>query len=203
MAPWLSTIDAMLIRTFMLRSQWPTRSLSPILGLNFWRIQLLLLGIAAVVSGLYWLLQGNVNPTPQVLSTLIIGNCNWLAAVLAVRVFAKQKSPWDLLAYLAVLLPVAALASFIASVASRMVARRSGHLFQLEWADIRIGTFFSLVAGVAFFVAGRQRARLERRNRELETQITIGQFKLQAHEAELKAAHEIQGRTCCLANCPI
>jgi phosphoserine phosphatase RsbU/P len=45
---------------------------------------------------------------------------------------------------------------------------------------------------VAFFLTGQARARLERRNRELERQITIGDLKLQAHEAELKAAHEIQ-----------
>ena len=49
-----------------------------------------------------------------------------------------------------------------------------------------------MIAGVAFFLTGQARARLERRNRELERQITIGDLKLQAHEAELKAAHEIQ-----------
>jgi sigma-B regulation protein RsbU (phosphoserine phosphatase) len=49
-----------------------------------------------------------------------------------------------------------------------------------------------LIAGVAFFLTGQARARLERRNRELERQITIGDLKLQAHEAELNAAHEIQ-----------
>jgi sigma-B regulation protein RsbU (phosphoserine phosphatase) len=166
--------------------------LSPQLGLTFWQIQLLLLGIAAAVLGLYWLLQGSFSLTSQVLSTLIIGNCNWLAVVLATPVFAKQKSPWDLLAYLAVLLPVAAAASSIASVATRIASGRLEHLFRLDWTDIRSGTFFSLIAGVAFFLAGRARARLERRNLELERQITVGEIQLQAHEAELKAAHEIQ-----------
>ena len=52
--------------------------------------------------------------------------------------------------------------------------------------------FFSLVTGVALFVSGKARARLEGRNRELEKQITVGQITLQAHEAELQAAHEIQ-----------
>jgi sigma-B regulation protein RsbU (phosphoserine phosphatase) len=88
--------------------------------------------------------------------------------------------------------PVAAVASSIASVATRIVAGRIEHLFQLDWADIQSGTFFSLIAGLAFFLTGQARARLERRNRELERQITIGEFKLQAHEAELEAAHEIQ-----------
>src|SRR5580704_1994890 len=176
----------------MQRSWWPLPKLSSPLGLDFWTFQLLLLGIAVAVSGLYWLLQGNANPASTVLSTFIIGNCNWLAVGFATQVFTKQKSPWDLFAYLAVLLPVAAVASSIASVATRIVAGRIEHLFQLDWADIQTGTLFSLIAGVAFFLTGQARARLEKRNRELERQITIGEFKLQAHEAELEAAHEIQ-----------
>jgi sigma-B regulation protein RsbU (phosphoserine phosphatase) len=185
--------DAMLKGNVLIpKNVWPLAKLSPQLGLNFWQIQLLLLGIAAAISGLYWLLQGSVNPASQVASTLIIGNCNWLAVALATPVLTKQKFPWNLFAYLAILLPVAAVASSIASVASRIAAGRVEHLFQLDWVDVRSGTFFSLVAGVAFFLTGRGRARLERRNRELERQITTGQIKLQAHEAELKAAHEIQ-----------
>ncbi len=176
----------------MPRSFWPLPKLSPQLGLNFWQIQLLLLGIAGAVSGLYWLLQGTANPGTQLLSTFIIGNCNWLALVLATPIFTRQKAHWDLIAYLAVLLPVAAVASSIASVASRIVAGRFEHLFQLDWVDIRSGTFFSLITGVAFFLAGQARARLETRNRELQRQVTVGEIKLQAHDAELKAAHEIQ-----------
>jgi hypothetical protein len=65
-------------------------------------------------------------------------------------------------------------ASSIASVASRIVAGRTDHLLALDWFDIRIGTFFSLVTGVALFISGKAKARLERRNRELERQITVG-----------------------------
>jgi sigma-B regulation protein RsbU (phosphoserine phosphatase) len=181
-----------MLKAFMPRNWWPLSNLSPQLGLTFWQIQMLLLGISVAVSGLYWLLQGTVNPASQLVSTFIIGNCNWLAAVLATPLFAKQKAPWKLFTFLAVLLPVAAFASSIASVASRIVTGHVAHLFQLDWVDIRSGTFFSLIAGVAFFMAGQARERLESRNRELERQISIGQIKLQAHEAELKAAHDIQ-----------
>jgi sigma-B regulation protein RsbU (phosphoserine phosphatase) len=174
------------------RYAWPFPKLSPQLGLDFWQIQLILLGIAVALSGLYWLLQGNIDPIPQFLATFIIGNCNWLAVVLAVPIFTRQKAPWDLFVFLAVLLPVAAVASTIASVATRIVAGRAEHLFQLDWIDIRSGMFFSLISGVALFVAGKATNRLERRNQELEKQITVGQIKLQTHEAELNAAHEIQ-----------
>jgi sigma-B regulation protein RsbU (phosphoserine phosphatase) len=87
---------------------------------------------------------------------------------------------------------VAAVASWISSVVSRIAVGQAGNLLAVEWSDIRIGMFFSLVSGVALFTSGKARERLEARNRELEKQITVGQIELQAHEAELKAAHEIQ-----------
>jgi phosphoserine phosphatase RsbU/P len=174
----------------MPRSLWPFPKLTPLLG--FWRLQLFLLCVALAISGIYWLLQGNTNPTPQVLFTFIIGNCTWLAVTLSAPLLLKQQFPWDWLVYLAILLPAAAVASSIASVASRIVAGRTDHIFELDWPDIRIGTFFSLVTGVALFISGKAKGRLERRNRELERQITVGKIELQAHEAELKAAHEIQ-----------
>ena len=170
----------------------PIRKPAALVSFNFWQTQLLLLGVAITTSGLYWLLQGNTNPTPQFLFTFIIGNCTALAVFLAAPVFTKQKFPWDWFVYLAVLLPVSMAASSIASVTSRIVAGRVEHLLRLDWLDIRSGTFFSLVIGVALFISGRARSRLERRNRELESQVTVGQIQLQAHEAELKTAHEIQ-----------
>jgi hypothetical protein len=175
----------------MPKSLWPLPKLTPAGGLSFWQLQILLVGVAVAVSGIFWLLKGITNPTPQILFTFIIGNCNWLAVLLAAPL-VKQKSPWDWIAYLGVLLPVAAVASWISSVASRSVAGNAKHLFALDWSDIRNGMFFSLVSGVALFISGKARARLEGRNRELEKQITVGQIKLQAHEAELNAAHEIQ-----------
>ncbi|HUD98354.1 MAG TPA: PP2C family protein-serine/threonine phosphatase [Bryobacteraceae bacterium] len=175
----------------MPKSWWPLPKLTPAGGLSFWQLQILLVGVAVAVSGIFWLLQGITNPTPQILFTFIIGNCNWLALLLAAPL-VKQKSPWDWVAYLGILLPVAAVASWISSVASRIVAGRAEHLFALDWSDIRYGMFFSLVSGVALFISGKARARLEGRNRELEKQITVGQIKLQAHEAELNTAHEIQ-----------
>jgi sigma-B regulation protein RsbU (phosphoserine phosphatase) len=164
--------------------------LTPLMG--FWQLQLFLLGVALAISGMFWLLLGNTNPTPQFLFAFIIGNCTWLAVTVSAPLLLKQQSPWDWFAYLAVLLPVAAVASSMASVASRIVAGRTDHLLQLDWSDIRNGTFFSLVAGVALFILGKAKGRLERRNRELERQITVGRVELEAHEAELKAAHEIR-----------
>jgi len=62
----------------------------------------------------------------------------------------------------------------------------------LDWDDIRIGTFISVVNGSAIYLAAKTRAGLLGRNRELERQITLGKITLDAHEEELKTAHEIQ-----------
>src|SRR5580700_4733415 len=158
---------------------WPLAKLTPAVGLSFWQLQVLLVGFSVAVSGIFWLLQGVTNPTSEILFTFIIGNCTWLAVQAAAPVI-KRKSPWDWIAYLAVLLPVAAVASWISSVASRIVAGRAEHLLAPDWSDIRRGMFFSLIGGVGLFISGKSRARLEGRNRELETQITVGQIKLQA-----------------------
>jgi sigma-B regulation protein RsbU (phosphoserine phosphatase) len=174
----------------MPRSLWPFSKLTPASGLGFWQMQRLLVGCAVAVAGIFWLLQGLTNPIKPVLFTFIIGDCTWLAVLLAAG-FTKQKSAWDWIAYLGVLLPAAAVASWIASVASRIVGR-ADHLLELDWVDIRSGMFFSLLTGVALFISGKARARLEGRNRELEKEITVGQITLQTHEAELQAAHEIQ-----------
>ena len=163
----------------MPRNVWPFPKLTPLLG--FWRLQLFLLCIALAISGIYRLLQGNTNPTSQVLFTFIIGNCTWLEVTLSAPLLITRQFPWDWLLYLAVLLPTAAVASSIASVASRIGAGRTDRLLELDWFDIRSGTFFSLVTGVALFISGKAKGRLESRNRELERQITVGKIELQAH----------------------
>ena len=94
--------------------------------------------------------------------------------------------------YLGVLLPVAVVASWISSVASRIVPGGPSIYLSLIGSISGTACFFSLLTGVALFISGKARKRLEGRNRELEKQVAVGQITLQAHEAELQAAHEIQ-----------
>jgi len=64
--------------------------------LGFWRLQLFLVGIAVAASGMFWLLRGTTNPTPEFLFTFIVGNCTWAAVTLSAPVLLKQQSPLGL-----------------------------------------------------------------------------------------------------------
>ena len=170
----------------------PFSQLSTLLGISFWRLQLVFLVITVAVSGLFWLTVGSAHPLANLLFTFIIGNCTTAAIILTVPLFGKRPFPWDWLIYLTILLPVAAVASAIASVATRIAYGQREQLLHPDWSDIRIGTFLSLVTGASIYISAKTRAKLEARNRQLEQQVTLGQIKLQAHDAELKTAHEIQ-----------
>jgi len=164
----------------------------PLLGISLWRMQLVFLAVTVAVSGLFWVISGTAHPIAILLFTFIIGNCTTVAMILAAPLFGGRPFPWDWLLYLAILIPVAAAASSIASVASRIAYGHREHLFQPDWDDIRTGTFISLLTGASLYLAARARVKLEERNRQLERQVTLGEIKLQAHDAELKTAHEIQ-----------
>jgi hypothetical protein len=172
----------------MPRSLWSFPKPKPLPVFNFWQMQLVLLGVALAVWGMFWLLRGNANPIPVFLFAFIIGNCASLTVVLATPIITELKSPWDWFGYLAVLFPVAAVASSIASVTTRIVSGQVAHLFQLDWFDIRSGTFFALISGTAIFISRKTRVQLEKRNCELQDQVTVGKIKVQAHEEELSEA---------------
>ncbi len=133
--------------------------LTPLMG--FWQLQLFLLGVALAISGMFWLLLGNTNPTPQFLFAFIIGNCTWLAVTVSAPVLLKRQSPWDWFAYLAVLFPAAAVASSMASVASRIVAGRTDHLLQLDWSDPGMARFSRWSPELPYLPRARRRGGLK------------------------------------------
>jgi sigma-B regulation protein RsbU (phosphoserine phosphatase) len=73
-----------------------------------------------------------------------------------------------------------------------ILSRRGAGILQFGWDDIRVGIFVTGIAGVSMYVAETRRARLEARNSELESQVTLGNVRQERQEAELKAAHDIQ-----------
>jgi sigma-B regulation protein RsbU (phosphoserine phosphatase) len=161
-------------------------------GFSFGRFQLVLLAVALAVSGMYWLIIGSAEPVESLIFTLIVGNCTAIAARIASPVYAHRSFPTDVLAYLAILLPVSAASNLVSSVVWNILSRGTGGMFRFGWGDIRVGIFVTAITGASLFLAERRRVRLEARNRELENQVTLGKIRLEKQEAELRAAHEIQ-----------
>ena len=180
----------------------PVIGLRAFLGINFWQLQLVLLAAGAAVTGMYWLIQGPQtleNALAPLIFALIAGNCTILSMKFASPVFAGKISPRDWFWYLAVLIPVSVVSSWLASVAARIVFwQGTGNhppalgLFRFEWGAIRFSIFFSLVIGASLYYPQKARRRLEQRNRELESQVTMGRMELKTQEADIRAAHEIQ-----------
>jgi phosphoserine phosphatase RsbU/P len=62
----------------------------------------------------------------------------------------------------------------------------------IEWVDVRTSAVVMLIGSITIHLSRRGRARLEDRNRELESQVTVGQLELHTQETQLRAAHDIQ-----------
>jgi len=161
-----------------------------------WQLQLVLLAAGLAVTGIYWLLLGPPNlrgVAEPLIFAIVGGNCTILSMMAASPLYAGKISPRDLLSYLVILLPVSVAGSWVAAVATRLVFERgAGNLFRFEWGSVRFSVFFSLVIGASLFQPQKNRRRLESRNQELESQVTLGQIELKTQEAEIQAAHEIQ-----------
>src|SRR5580658_7983150 len=174
----------------------PVTGIKGFLGISLWQLQIALLAAGLAVTGIYWLLLGPPNlrgVLEPLIFAIIGGNCTILSMIAASPLYAGKTSPRDLLSYLAVLIPVSVAASWVASVAARLAFEPGvGNLFRFEWGSVRFSVFFSLIMGAAVFQPQKNRRRLERRNMELESQVTLGQIELKTQEAEIKAAHEIQ-----------
>jgi sigma-B regulation protein RsbU (phosphoserine phosphatase) len=164
--------------------------------MHFWRFQLMLLAIGAAFVGTFWLVQGHMAARDMVgplIFTFIIGNCTNLSAHVTRPVYWGRSFPWDLSLLLAIVIPATIVSGYLALIVTRLVLQASGgNLFSFSSPDIPKSIFFALVITVPIYLSARSRARLEMRNRELESQVTLGQIELKTQEAELRAASEIQ-----------
>jgi phosphoserine phosphatase RsbU/P len=165
----------------------------PAIGL--WRFQLWLLPIGLAVVGAFWLFRGRIafqDVVGPFVFTYIVGNCTHLSLVATAPVYGRRDFPWDVFLLLAILIPTSSVSGYFASVVTRFVLQPGAeNLFDFPSSDILKTIFFSLV-GVPTYLSRKSRARLEMRNRELESQVTLGQIELKTQEAELRAASEIQ-----------
>ena len=159
---------------------------------TFFRDQGIYLCIALVGCAIFWAIGQPINPFTVILYSLCIGNflsppVQWL------HVLYEKPTPYDWLIFLAVLcvltLPVYALSSAIVWWLAPPAPQSLGHLITTGW---KMPILITLVYGVLNFLYGKTRARLERRNVELQGMVQAGAARLEIQEEELERAREIQ-----------
>jgi hypothetical protein len=158
----------------------------------FFRNQGIYLFIAFVVGATFWAIGQPINLFTVILYSLCIGNfvsppAQWLHALY------EKPSPYDWLIFLTVLcvlmFPVYALSSLIVWWLAPPSPQSLGHLLTTGWKMPFLITF---VYGVMNFLYSKTKARLERRNVELQSMVRSGAARLEIHEEELQRAREIQ-----------
>ena len=128
-----------------------------------------------------------------VIFTFIVGNCTRLAALGTARLYGSRSFPWDLLLLLFIQIPASIAGGYVALIVARLAVERAGNNpFTFSLPSMLKCIFFSAVITGPTYLALKRQARLERRNRDLESQVTLGRIELQTQEAELRAASEIQ-----------
>lgn len=158
----------------------------------FFRDQGIYLCIALVVGAIFWAIGQPINPFTILVYSLCIGNflsppVQWL------HVLYEKPSPYDWMIFLAVLcvvmLPVYALSSVIVWWVAPPGPQSLGHLIVVGW---KMPILITVVYGVMNFLYGKTRARLERRNIELQHMVQAGAARLEIQDEELQRAREIQ-----------
>ncbi len=158
----------------------------------FFRNQGIYLFIALIVGAVFWAIGQPINPLTVILYSLCIGNfvsppVQWL------HVLYEKPSRYDWLIFLAVLcvvmFPVYLLSTIIVWLIAPPSPQSLRHLLTTGWKMPFLITF---VYGVTNFLYNKTKARLERRNVELQRMVQSGEARLEVHEQELQRAREIQ-----------
>jgi sigma-B regulation protein RsbU (phosphoserine phosphatase) len=158
----------------------------------FFRNQGVYLFIAFVIGAIFWAMGEPIHPFTVILYSLCIGNflsppMQWLHALY------ERPGPYDWLIFLAllcvVMLPVYALTSVIVWWFAPSGPQSLGHLIATGW---KMPFLITVVYGGVNFIYSRTRARLERRNIELQSMVQAGAARLEVHDEELQRAREIQ-----------
>ena len=159
---------------------------------TFFRNQGVYLFIAFVIGAIFWAMGEPIHPFTVILYSLCIGNflsppMQWLHALY------ERPAPYDWLIFLVllcvVMLPVYALTSVIVWRFAPSGPQSLGDLIATGW---KMPFLITVVYGVMNFLYSRTKARLERRNVELQSMVQVGAARLEVQDEELQRAREIQ-----------
>jgi len=159
---------------------------------TFFRDQGIYLCLALVVGAVFWAIGLPINPFTIILYSLCIGNflsppMRWLHALY------EKPAPYDWLSFLTLLgvltPPIYALSTVIVWWLAPPYPQSLRHLITTGW---KMPFLITVVYGVLNFLYEKTKARLERRNVELQHMVQAGNAQLEIQEEELQRAQEIQ-----------
>jgi len=159
---------------------------------TFFRDQGIYLCLALVVGAIFWSIDLPINPFTVLLYSLCIGNflsppMQWLHALY------EKPAPYDWIIFLFLLcivtVPVYLLATLIVWLIAPPTPQSLRHLITTGW---RMPFLITIVYGLMNFLYQRSKARLERRNVELQSMVQAGAARLEVQDEELQRAREIQ-----------
>jgi sigma-B regulation protein RsbU (phosphoserine phosphatase) len=159
---------------------------------TFFRDQGIYLCLALVVGAIFWSIGQPVNPFTVLLYSLCIGNflsppMQWLHALY------EKPAPYDWIIFLVLLcivtVPVYLLSTVIVWLIAPPTTQSLGHLITTGW---KMPFLITIVYGLMNFLYERSKARLERRNVELQSMVQAGAARLEIQDEELQRAREIQ-----------
>ena len=159
---------------------------------TFFRDQGIYLCLALVVGAIFWSIGLPINPFTVLMYSLCIGNflsppMQWLHALY------EKPAPYDWIIFLVLLcvvtVPVYLLSSVIVWLIAPPTPQSLRHLITTGW---KMPFLITIVYGVMNFLYERSKARLERRNVELQRMVQVGTARLEIQDEELRRAREIQ-----------
>ena len=159
---------------------------------TFFRNQGVYLFLGLGVSAIFWAIGQPVNTFTVILYSLCIGNFI-SPPVQRLHGLYEKPAPYDWIIFLIVLcvlmVPVYALTSVIVWW---LAPPNPQSLWQLVATGWKLPFLITAVYGVMNFLHNRTRARLERRNVELQRIVQVGAARLEIQDEELQRAREIQ-----------
>ena len=159
---------------------------------TFFRDQGIYLVIALVIGATFWAVGQPVNPFTVILYSLCFGNL--LSPLMRWLHFLYEKPfPYDRMIFLTALcvlsVPVYVLSNVIVWWFAPPMPDSLGHMIATGW---KLPILVIVVFGLMNFLYEKTKARLERRNIELQSMVQAGAARLEVQEEELQRAREIQ-----------
>lgn len=159
---------------------------------TFFRNQGIYLCLALAVDAIFWAIGLPINPFTVLLYSLCIGN--FLSpSMQRLRALYEKPAPYDWIIFLVLLciltVPVYLLSTVIVWLIAPPSAQPLSHLITSGW---KMPFLITIVYGLMNFLHGRSKARLERRNVELQRMVQAGAARLEIQDEELQRAREIQ-----------